>query len=458
MGAVHPAGAGRLRHSAGFRVHLGNTSLPLLFSLVLGAFSAAPLSAQKGPEGSWLGEWVRDGSVLPVEMTFVQTGSGYSGSFSSSQLGVVGIPLSEITYDAPRIRWKIVGDESTAVYAGILQGETLAGDYTEGNGKGTFSLRRGKTEDAPVRESEITFTNGPATLSGTVVSPAAGGSFPGVVFLHGSGPEGRWANRYLAYAFARRGVAALIFDKRGVGRSTGDWRRSGFDDLVDDAAAAVEALRSQPGVSRDRVGIFGHSQGATIAPWVAARNEHVAFVIAGAASGVSMVDAEIFSLTHAVNVPALPRDQQALATKYIRAVVATAYQGAPRSRLERVWREVRSYSWAFPLPAASDSYWSFSRRIAKYDPLAFWRRVTVPALLLYGDHDERVPPRLSAARIAQTYLEANGRSLEVIVFPNANHSYRLLQETTGTFVWPRSAAGYPERAIDWVLEQEMPTR
>jgi pimeloyl-ACP methyl ester carboxylesterase len=373
-------------------------------------------------------------------------------------LGVVGIPLSEITYDAPRIRWKIVGDETTAAYSGVLQGETLAGDYIEGSGKGTFSLRRGRTEDAQVRESEITFTNGAVTLSGTVVSPAGSGSFPGVVFLHGSGPEGRWANRYLAYAFAKRGIVALIFDKRGVGRSTGDWRRGGFEELVDDAAAAVEALRSQAGVSPDRVGIFGHSQGATIAPWVAARNAHVTFVIAGAASGVSMVDAEIFSLTHAVNVPALPKAEQALAAKYIRALVATAYEGAPRSRLERVWREVRGYAWAFPLPPASDSYWSFSRRIAKYDPLAFWRRVTVPALLLYGDHDERVPPRRSAARIAQTYLEANGRSLEVIVFANADHSYRLLQDTKGTFVWPRSAAGYPERAIDWVLEQETAPR
>jgi alpha-beta hydrolase superfamily lysophospholipase len=79
----------------------------------------------------------------------------------------------------------------------------------------------------------------------------------------------------LANAFARRGIAALIYDKRGVGTSTGQWRDAAFAELVGDASAAVEALRSRPQISPDRVGIHGHSQGGTIAPWVANENPHV---------------------------------------------------------------------------------------------------------------------------------------------------------------------------------------
>jgi pimeloyl-ACP methyl ester carboxylesterase len=394
---------------------------------------------------------VRDGSALTVEATFARASSGFSGSFSSSQLLVIGIPLSDITYDPPHISWKIIGDDTTTVFDGSVQGDLLTGSYTDGGGKGTFSLRRGKAEAAEVRETEIMFRNGAVALSGTVVSPPGAGPFPGVVFLHGSGPEGRWANRYLAHAFARHDVAALIFDKRGVGGSMGDWRKGGFEDLVGDDAAAVEALRSQPQISRDCVGIFGHSQGATIAPWVATRDGHVAFVVAAAAGGVSMADMEIFSLSHDLKIDGLPSQQKALASKYIRAVVATAYEGAPRSQLERIWQEVRGYPWAFPPPPESDSYWSFSRQNANFDPLAFWRRVTVPTLLLYGDHDEREPPRLSAARIAQAYLEGHGPSLQVIVFPHADHSYRLVRDNKGKFSWPQSAPGYPDRAIAWVL-------
>ena len=416
------------------------------------------MAAQPGPEGTWTGQWVRDGSALTVETTFARTAAGYIGSFESSQLLVTGIPLSDITYDAPHISWKIVGDETTSVFDGSVHGDRLTGVYTDGGGKGEFSLRRGKAAAAEARETEIMFRSGTVALSGTVVSPPGAGPFPGVVFLHGSGPEGRWANRYLAHAFARHDVAALIFDKRGVGRSEGDWHKGGFEDLVGDDAAAVEALRSQPRISRDRVGIFGHSQGATIAPWVAARDGQVAFIVAGAAGGVSMADMEIFSLSHDLKIDGLPSEQKSLAIKYIRAVVKTAYEGAPRSQLERIWQEVRGYSWAFAPPPETDSYWSFSRQNANFDPLAFWRRVTVPTLLLYGDRDEREPPRLSAARIAQAYLEGQGLSLQVIVFPQADHSYRLVRDNKGKFIWPTSAPGYPDRAIEWVLRHAGGTR
>jgi pimeloyl-ACP methyl ester carboxylesterase len=312
-------------------------------------------------------------------------------------------------------------------------------------------LTRGTATEAPLREAEVSFANGSVTLSGTIVSPAGAGPFPGIVFLHGSGAEGRWASRFLAQEFARRGVASLIYDKRGVGRSTGDWRTAGFPELVGDAAAAVEALRSQRYVESGNVGIHGHSQGGTIAPWVASENRHVAFVVGSAPAGTAMAEMEIYSLENSLKVRGLPATERQLAERFVRALVATAYEGAPRSGLDSVWAAVRGHSWAFEPPPASDFYWSFSRRIAGYDPLEFWRRVTVPALLLYGEEDERVPPRRSAARIAEAYLGANGPRLEVMFFPLADHNYRLRQNLAGGFAWPRTAPGYPARLIEWVL-------
>ncbi len=178
-----------------------------------------------------------------------------------------------------------------------------------------------------------------------------------VVFLHGSGAEGRWASGYLAHEFARRGVAALIYDKRGVGRSTGDWRTAGFAELVHDASAAVEALRSRPQVSPGNVGIYGHSQGGTIAPWVAAENQHVAFVIGAAAGGVSMAEMETYSIGNAMNIRALPAGEEPLAEYYLSVLVATAYEGGSRSDLDAAWERVRDRPWAVAPPPASDYYW-----------------------------------------------------------------------------------------------------
>jgi dienelactone hydrolase len=80
----------------------------------------------------------------------------------------------------------------------------------------------------------------------------------------------------------------------------------------------------------------------------------------------------------------------------------------------------------------------------------------VPALLLYGEEDEREPVRRSAALIAAAYLGAHGPRLDVILFPHADHNYRLRDKTAGTFAWPKTAPGYPERMIDWVLQTVKP--
>jgi hypothetical protein len=69
-----------------------------------------------------------------------------------------------------------------------------------------------------VLRREVTFSSGGAQLSGTLILPASAGRHRAVLCLHGSGPEGRWANRYLAQKFAEADIAA-IYDKRGVGQS-----------------------------------------------------------------------------------------------------------------------------------------------------------------------------------------------------------------------------------------------
>ena len=417
---------------------------------------ALPVLAATGPEGTWTGQWERDGSTLDVEMSFSRDASGYTGTFSSAQLRVVGIPLTNVKYEAPRVTWQIAGDETTSSFEGSLRDDTMSGTFREGTASGTVSLVRGASGGAQVQESDVTFSNGAVTLSGTLVSPGGSGPFAGVVFLHGSGAEGRWASRYLAHELAKRGIAGLIYDKRGVGRSGGDWRTAGFADLVGDATAAVEALRAQRNIDPDRVGIHGHSQGATITPWVASAAPGIAFVAASAAGGIPMAEMETYSLENSLDVSDMAPEEKALAERFVHAIVATAYEGAPRADLDRVADEARGHAWAFNLPPASDHYWSFSRSIAGYDPLDYWRRVTVPVLLLYGEEDERVPARLSARRIADAYLAAKGPRLDVMFFPLADHNYRWSSETGGRFAWPRTVPDYPERLIDWLVEASKP--
>lgn len=430
--------------------------MPLLVATLVATLAAQAADAGGALTGRWAGELSRDGAALDAEFEFVPEGAGYGGRFSSAQLRATGIPLARVTYEPPQVRWSLIGDATTLVFEGTLRGDAIDGRFKEGDTQGSFRLLRRESGSPSIEEREISFRNGPVELAGTVLMPPGIGPFPGVAFLHGSGAEQRFASRFLAGACATRGIAALIFDKRGTGASKGDWRQVGFEELIGDAAAAVEALRAQAGIDPARVGIHGHSQGGTIAPWVAADNPNVAFVVGSAASGVSMAEAELFNLGNTVGLQNLSDAERPLAERYIRAVVDTAYHGVDRSELESSWQAVRGRPWVFEPPPESASYWAFSRRVAAHRPLDHWRRVNVPALLVYGEADQRVPARQSAALISDAYLGSRGTRLDVILFAGADHGFRLRPGDSGKPQWPVNAPGYPDAVIDWILRTTQP--
>jgi alpha/beta superfamily hydrolase len=154
----------------------------------------------------------------------------------------------------------------------------------------------------PYREQRVSFRNGAETLAGTLLLPSTRGPHPAAVFVHGSGEQDRNGFvsiiRFAADHFARHGVAALIYDKPGVGESTGHWETKTLDDLATDALAAHKFLLSHKDIDSEQVGLWGGSQAAWIMPKVAAQSNHVAFIISvsGAGSGISVGDQVLYNL------------------------------------------------------------------------------------------------------------------------------------------------------------------
>src|SRR5262249_45407482 len=106
------------------------------------------------------------------------------------------------------------------------------------------------------------------------------------VVLGGSNWTTRASIRRDADAFAALGLAALVYDARGVGESTGDSVCS-FEDSAADARAAVDALAARPDVDPKRIRPFGRSRGGWIAPLAASRRRDVAFLVLAVPPAIS---------------------------------------------------------------------------------------------------------------------------------------------------------------------------
>lgn len=429
------------------RPRLLSNRFPALLALTLMAAS----SRAEDLAGSWSGAWIKAGDPLAVTVTFMKSADRYSGSFDSDVLQVAAIPFDEVSIKGSKVRFVLSGDATTSTFDGTLAGDALTGSFTEGSLTGTFRLAR-TVAPAPLHNRNVSFTNGNVKLAGELVLPPTPGRHPAILFLHGSGAEGRWASRYLAQQFARQGLVALIYDKRGVGQSTGDWQEAGFEDLADDAVAGIRFLQAQPEVDLLRIGIYGHSQGGTLSPLVAERAEKLAFVIASAASGLDPAEVEMYSIENSIGVSRLPPTERADAQRFVREIVQVAYKGQSRAALDAMGDELKNRSWYFDPPPPNHSYWTVSRRIAAFRPLDHWRRVYAPVLLLFGAHDERVPPVKSADAIQGALRSSGNTNVTLHVIPNADHAFRIVPQAPPGG-WSKRVPHYADTLVTWARAQ-----
>ncbi|HEY9403073.1 MAG TPA: alpha/beta fold hydrolase [Pyrinomonadaceae bacterium] len=298
------------------------------------------------------------------------------------------------------------------------------------------------------RQQELSFRSGDVTLAGTLYIPSGGGAHPAIIFIHGSGPDSREQYRFFADLFARKGITALVYDKRGVGASAGDWRRSPFSVLADDALAAVQFLKTHPAIDPRRIGLWGGSEGGIIAPWAASRSPDVAFVIMQSATGVSFAQQNLYQTERQMRALNLPDSEVREALAFQRLKHAYARTGAGWQEYAEALQDSRDEPWAsLGGPSAPDDWWwLWYRTKMDYEPVPMLEQVRVPVLALWGARDVLVPVAESRSAVEGAFARGGNRNVTYRVFEDADHS---MNTESGAQPSPE----YLETMLEWTLGQ-----
>ena len=133
---------------------------------------------------------------------------------------------------------------------------------------------------------EIRFQSKGVSLAGTLMPGIESKRSVTILMLHGSGPMDRYQNmrgqkldvfNTFAAEFEKAGFGSFRYDKRGCGKSGGNYYTAGFGDLIEDACVAVDMLARRP--ETGAIVLLGHSEGTIIAPVVAHLRPNVSGMI-----------------------------------------------------------------------------------------------------------------------------------------------------------------------------------
>lgn len=332
---------------------------------------------------------------------------------------------------------------------------------TAGNVKGLVWYSKDEPEirarKIEFKEERLTFKNGDVTLGGTLILPATKGKHPVIIITPGDYGTHRNQLRLWAHAYTSRGIAALIFDARGGGESTGAVNSSSFSDLANDVLAGVNALKTRDDINQQKIGLFGFSNSTFTVTLAASRSKDVSFLILQSLVGVPGWKQESFRAETQLRVDGYPESTVKQGANFMRLKYEVARTGEGWEQLQAIMEKSRDERWlAYTNPPNNlERLRSVYESIMTYDPVPALEKLKVPILAIWGDKDTYLPVAESVAAFKQAMERAGNKNYIVKIYPNANHS--LLEHKTGSpstgGTEKKFVAGVWKLETDWLLKQ-----
>ena len=420
--------------------------------ILLESFGSLAHAAQHSLAGHWEGVINQPGGKLKVIVDFKQENDKTTGTIEIPAAAVFKWPL-QIDYKSPALDFKLPGPTNIS-FVGEISENSIAGKVSFGNYLDNFYLKRKAAKPLPYKEEEVRFQNGDVMLAGTLFVPLTKGPHPAVFLLPGSGAADREAEWFYADQFARRGIAALTYDKRGVGASTGNWELASFDDFAGDAIAGIQYLQSRKDIKRGQAGLYGRSHGGMVAPLAAARSRDVAFIINVSGNAAPVTRQIIYDNQNQMRAAGVSEDDIADAVAYLNQKYEVARTGRGWTELKAKIDELQSRqtSWLEDYAGAPKSledlqfFWQVQ---FSYDPERAWQKVKCPVLGVFGEKDTSTPVMESVSIMKHALKRAGNKDYVLKVFSGADHALLRWPKDESRH-WPVLAKSFLNTMMNWL--------
>ncbi len=368
-------------------------------------------------------------SSITYQVKLMQEENQTKVFFSSMDMNAYEIPCQKVTLTKDKFQFFVISDYYTYEYNYIKNKKGFKGNLTVNSNESgkllnTFDtdLRLVKNvEDDAIEKEDFTFISNNLKLSGTLWKPETSNK-KGLFFVTTSQGNDRSGNNAEANYFTKLGYTVFNYDKRGTGKSEGNWQSATIEELCKDDMNAIRFFSETTGIPLSKTGIKGSSQGGIKVPYILTRLTQIGFGISVSCPSGSLLESDLNSWQQ--------RNQKNIGKENIRAAANIqksafnyvagniTYKSLQKIKSKYVDEEWMKYVWIPEQEIQKDPKLNFSG-------LPYFKELVQPILVIQGLSDEVIP--ISSYKIIKEAIGASKAPFfDIITHKNTSHSMTFL--------------------------------
>jgi dipeptidyl aminopeptidase/acylaminoacyl peptidase len=329
------------------------------------------------------------------------------------------------------LKFYVVSDYYTYEYQYVKQYKNFKGNLniysneTEQllNSFKTNLTKKESNQQNKIEKEDFTLESNGLQLYGTLWKPQKSLQ-KGLFFVTSSQGNDRSGTNAEAYYFARLGYTVFNYDKRGTGKSEGDWQSATIEELCSDDIQALDFFSKISGLPLSEIGIKGTSQGGIKIPYILAKLPDLEFGISVSCPASTLLESDLNHWKNSnsnqigeKNIHEALKMQEAGYNYLAGNISYESFEQLKNENSDEAWLK---YVWIPERDIQKDYKLNFSG-------LPYFEKITQPVLVIQGLSDN-VIPATSYKTIEKAIGMSKSTNYQIITLENASHSMTYLNE------------------------------
>lgn len=396
------------------------------FGILAIMFFTITLKAQ-----SFTGSIAYEQTIFNYHIKLTEIEKQTTAFFSSIEMNAYEIPCQNTTFDKDSLKFYVISDYYTYEYKFLLHGKDFKGQLKVSSNEteqllNTFEtnlIRENTTVSEIIEKQELTFTSNNIKLYGTLWKPKNPIN-KGLFFVTSSQGNDRSGTNAEASHFTNLGYTVFNYDKRGTGKSEGEWQSATIEELCSDDMNAIAFFAKAAMLPLSEIGIKGSSQGGIKIPYILSKIPELKFGISISCPRGTLLESDLNNWKNS-NTSQIGQENIDVAAKIQKAGYDYLANNLSYKKLNSIKTKYMNQFWFKYI-------WIPDENIQKdyklnFSGLPYFKKISQPILVIQGLSDKIIPE--DSYRVIENALKkSKSKNYEILTFENTTHSMMYLDK------------------------------